>query len=451
MNISTNGFTPQDNSMNLLQKLRGQQIQWSIPTFVWLFVICSCGILGNSFMLYMYWTKFPLSNYKVFIITVSVIDLLVCSTAIPLEIVLMFKGYTFTNSGHVLCKVSRFCNVFVTYSSNLILGLIAVDRYKKVCRPLQSQITPTLAIKLSVVFIVIGLLLSVPSFELSGNRSFKHVVDGYPITVKGCSISDVASREVITLVYLAFLFLLAVVLIVLDVVMYVRIVCKINSTCASSKPSASTPTASGFEMQAQGNSNLSNYDTEDIRACKIDDFGYRSDTSVQSVRESCLVERKADEMSSDALTSFEVNYENRTLNILHLPSSTVSNINLNIDVPEKQDKQDAISSRTKNKKPSGKTSFRTILRVRTRRSVFVMFVISLVYIVSYMPNLIIISFSSLNKEFDDDMDLTTRAVVQLFIRSYFITFGINPFICLFCDSRLRNATKEFLHVCKRRK
>jgi hypothetical protein len=66
----------------------------------------------------------------------------------PLEIVDMTHFYEFESAA--ACKILRFVNYFATIGSGGILMALAVDRYRKICKPLRKQFT------IQITRIVIG-------------------------------------------------------------------------------------------------------------------------------------------------------------------------------------------------------------------------------------------------------------------------------------------------------
>ena len=88
----------------------------------------------------------------------------------------------------------------------------------------------------------------------------------------------------------------------------------------------------------------------------------------------------------------------------------------------------------------GKTKY--LKQVRARKTAFLMFCISLAYVLSYLPHLLLMLTRALSDDFVDNMSDTGRAAYKFFIRSYFLQCMINPIIYSACDSRFRNECAE---------
>ena len=90
-------------------------------------------------LVYFYGRKVKPTPSYMFIITLAVIDFIMCAVAMPLEIVDLVRFYTFENS--IACKMMRYFNYFVSIASVFTLIAIATERYRKICRPFGDQLS----------------------------------------------------------------------------------------------------------------------------------------------------------------------------------------------------------------------------------------------------------------------------------------------------------------------
>lgn len=97
---------------------------------------------------------------------------------------------------------------------------------------------------------------------------------------------------------------------------------------------------------------------------------------------------------------------------------------------------------------SSKTTVNKMSRTRmhrreskARQSAFIMFLISLVFIISFLPYLILRLVEVLDVDHVYSMPDGARAVYKLFLRSYFVNFAANPFIYCACATKFRNDAK----------
>lgn len=240
--------------------------QTQVPAAIWLFAICICGILGNLLVLHVFRTKFRLSNYKVFIITVALIDLFACSVAIPLELVLMFTGYTIDDSNGRMCKYSRFFDVLLTVSAAFVLLAISIDRFRKVCRPFGIQISTTSAKVICVLSLVIGLFVSWPTMFVFGKKSSTKVVDDQVTVIIDCTLLDEATISKTAFIFIAFLMILSTLGLASVIILYCRVNSKLKkrsmrrSRTNHFRPEINERTTEDFELESVSNENVLNKD-----------------------------------------------------------------------------------------------------------------------------------------------------------------------------------------------
>jgi hypothetical protein len=90
-------------------------------------------------------------------------------------------------------------------------------------------------------------------------------------------------------------------------------------------------------------------------------------------------------------------------------------------------------------------------QARARKTAFLMFVVTLGFILSFLPHLLLMLIRQIKSDFVDGMSETNKAVYKFFLRSYFLNSAINPVIYSICDSRFKAACKDILeHCCRRR-
>lgn len=96
------------------------------------------GIVGNICVFVVFLLKFNKSNYKTFVVCLSLIDFLVCCFGMPKTFMLIRCNYVFENIA--TCKTMTFVVKYLAGNSITILFIIAIDRYWKVCQPMKSRV-----------------------------------------------------------------------------------------------------------------------------------------------------------------------------------------------------------------------------------------------------------------------------------------------------------------------
>ena len=157
-------MTGQTGDYDILTEWNNHKIRTHIPAIVYVSVLMIFGSFGNILVCIYFGCKTKRSTKSFFIVALAVFDLFVCLVTMPLDIVDLRFFFVYSNVPG--CKIPRFLNHIATLGSASTLIAIAVDRYKRICKPL----TPQLEIRHARIAIVLAgafsLLLSWPSILL---------------------------------------------------------------------------------------------------------------------------------------------------------------------------------------------------------------------------------------------------------------------------------------------
>lgn len=533
----------------LLRGLNDAEIERLIPTVAFLSIIAAVGIIGNGMVIHVYRTRYKISNSKLFIISVGAIDLLSCCVAIPLEIPLLLEQYTFENVW--LCKVSRLFNTLGTCSSSFILLFIAIDRYRKVCKPLARQITPKSARYLCLLSVGLGLLVAWPALFVYGKKTVEIEVDNTLISGSECSTSDKMADSKIPFYYTALFSVMFLAGITSMSILYCFIGCKIRRQTrkmstftirSMSVPMTSSIIGDGdsrksgeiipgafekYEIARKKNEKLekkkgvskrkqkrcNSYNDDSWTDKKEFELSYECDDKVKSLdrksvmnnaqgkpvgngntwtipEDGCIDDKSQSYVNSAAELSESSDRQNLSEELEKCdhkmngslsgsdtakPANCDQNVSSNsltssgeiIPGAERTFRQrvSSIGSRISHvlQRMTSITSATTdtgtigtlrktqyLKQARARKTAFVMFVISLAYIISYLPHLILMVMRQINGNFVDDLSDQGRAAYKFFLRSYFLNCAINPLIYGVCDSRFRAACAELFGGCRRK-
>ncbi|XP_025091550.1 oxytocin receptor-like [Pomacea canaliculata] len=157
-----------------------------VPAMVFVGALMLVGIVGNSLVVYVYaWRVKPTTQYFL-ILCLACSDLLICLIPMPTEIADM--RYHLTFSSPEACRLLRFINLLSFVFSIFILLVIAVDRYRRVCRPIGRQMTLREARWGAVVSAVMALVMAWPMLVLTGLRTTITRLPG--LYGRDCSFSD---------------------------------------------------------------------------------------------------------------------------------------------------------------------------------------------------------------------------------------------------------------------
>lgn len=105
-----------------------------IRILVWVFigVIVIFGIIGNCYVLFLYYVCFKKIIYWCFVLLLVVIDLIGCCVLMLFEIVDEFLFYSYSDI--MFCKIFWFVNFCVVLLCVFILVFIVLECYWKICK-----------------------------------------------------------------------------------------------------------------------------------------------------------------------------------------------------------------------------------------------------------------------------------------------------------------------------
>ncbi|KAL4217765.1 hypothetical protein ACF0H5_022504 [Mactra antiquata] len=541
-------------TMVKLADLNKAEVRKLIPTIVYMLTIAVFGIVGNSLVIHIYRTRYKQSNSKSFILCLSAVDLFTCCASIPLEVSTIFEQFMFKHLW--LCKLSRSFNTFGTCASAFILLFIAVDRYRKVCRPFAKQIRNTIAKFLCLLSIILAALMSLPAVFIYGKHTFD--IPEFNITGTECSTSDAMKGEPFPFINSLMFGVLFITEIMCMSVLYCFIGHEVKKHArkmhkmsismerapASSVVDAIDSRMSGeiipdtktkYNMANSKNKELKRKRNESLNAFSEDSWTDKREfelstaskdyneqfkvnqTARKPKQESCADNKNADdcdqnfdsddsgikvkddtEQDGDQTVNTESNGEivntttdqpdaeqsdqkpNITLNINaivvandseisgeHINESPVfyetlkdtENVEGQCEKGEKREGSlsyfgrrisEAVSrlasivstTTDNNEKTIKRTQF--LKQARARKTALLMFVITVAFVISFLPHLILMILRQVKSNFVENLSEDNIAVYKFFLRSYFLNCAINPIIYSVCDSRFRACCKSLV-------
>lgn len=397
------------NSSNLLSELNLVSTYKHIPIAVYLGLIGVIGLIGNSVVCYIYGTVYTQSNSRIFLICMATIDLGTCIVDIPLEIVNVLNQYEFNKP--LLCKFSRTGNALTTFYSSGILLSIATDRYLKICRPHGFQISNTTGKRLclSLFFATVG--ITWPMFVMYGVKSTHFVYASVNLTRTECSVDDQYKNTMYPVIYNVVMLLLFVAALVMLIVFYSMIGRKVRFFA--------------FKNERRGSHSDALETDDDIDTVRVN----RAHGSINNVHNQKVPMIKN-------LT--EVDKIRPSKNNQEMSSAVESQSHVASD-----------SSNGTLKKTShfiqhaSDTQLDQIRRKRklARNTTYLMFIVTISFIIASLPFLILVILDNTVKNFVDDMDLNKKVVYRFFLRSYFLSAAVNPIIYSIFDRRFRHACR----------
>lgn len=180
-----------------LEILSNKQLLIYLPSIIYTCILLVIGIPGNATVFYIYFTRWKRSSTRVFIIALAIFDLVNCLLTFPFELATMLNPFTYDNG--IACKVFRFATYTCNAGGALLLIAIAIDRYQRICKPLDKPMDPRTAKLASIVILVTSVITCCPSLIIYGTQT-RNITPS--IQLKFCLIEDQYSTTEYPLAYL---------------------------------------------------------------------------------------------------------------------------------------------------------------------------------------------------------------------------------------------------------
>ena len=123
----------------ILARLNKKQAIIMIPSTILVIITMVVGFIGNSLTCYVYGFRLKMTPTYLFVVMLAIVDLITCVIITPGRIVQNIVPLLTTWDG--MCKNHMILSVFTGFATSWFLIAIAVDRYRKFCCPLKTQIS----------------------------------------------------------------------------------------------------------------------------------------------------------------------------------------------------------------------------------------------------------------------------------------------------------------------
>ncbi|CAC5408674.1 unnamed protein product [Mytilus coruscus] len=254
-----------------------------IPATICLSFLCIIGTIGNMHMILIFKLSPVMAKYsiRVFIIWLSLTDLIACLFCMPLEIYNIKYSYTTSTSG---CKFFIFLFHVIALASSGFWTTIAVEGYRIIVKKepilfLNSQRSNNV---ISAVLVGVFVVLSIPVVIVSGPNEIQTMIPG--ITGKDCTVlSQNLNIHNAAIYYIIILSTFSSVFAVVCIVSYARILWDICNGIKIRKSLRGKPNSS-FNSQTHirfGNTHVnSSIQNEEIQTIHVPaKMGYRTNAS----------------------------------------------------------------------------------------------------------------------------------------------------------------------------
>ncbi|XP_062603806.1 cholecystokinin receptor type A-like [Saccostrea cucullata] len=367
-----------------------------IPSYIFIILMLVLGCFGNTTVIYVFYSKWHKTTYRVFIIALAILDLVNVLVTVPSELYLMQNAFKFSNE--VFCKVSRFCTFTLNISSAFTLISIAGDRYFRVCRPLQKQLSVKKAKIIVLVGIIIAIVFAWPVLLMYGTRSI--VVQVAPqIFVPGhiCMINDAFKYTAYSLVFSAITLIVMFSSDCILIILYSLIVVNIRRRVVFSLKTSRIKTQT--------------------------DKKQRDKAAVESKVQSDLLK------SLGTPTDVELKgYPQEKTNVIGMMDATAYDKSESSENCTKSNSREIISNSSQNEK---------IQSERVHKVTLMLFLVTVIFILSFLPLYVIVFIRIVQPNHYNNLTFEGKATYSFFQRSFIINMCANPVLYGFLSKKFR--------------
>lgn len=380
----------------IISSIQNTQFLILLPSFVYTAILMLVGMPGNFIVIIVYLLKMTKTTSRHFIISLAVCDFVNCAFGMPVELSLLWNFYNFDYP--ILCKVSRFSTFFMNNTSACVLIAIAVDRFRRVCRPLRPNMTVKHSKIICISVTIVSMISAFPALFIYGTKTILRAgpLNNTRLVLKTCYVDD-STGPLLPLVFNLYMLIIVILMFIPLAVMYAlvgRVVCGKRKFSGSS-----------------------------IKKVK-----FQSTVSADS---KSVLERTR--FSTRILKSFSESSPNL------FRSSRKSTNRKNSEVPETNE---MMSHR------DGSMSDNSVRRhggqeIRAGRTSLILFIVSLIFVLSFLPYLSIVTIRYVKTDLVKHMTGTGLTIYNLTLRSYLLNSAVNPVIYCFLNRHFRMKVSQF--------
>ncbi|XP_071111711.1 cholecystokinin receptor-like [Haliotis cracherodii] len=379
-----------------------------LPAVLILAILMLVGVIGNSLVCYIYLVKLKPNVVTYFISSLALLDFLNCVISIPYEIAVMRYNYTFGTSN--ACRIVPVMIYFISLTSAFVLVGVAVDRFRKICKPLKKQVTPFMAKVAVGICCVGGTVVSVPVIILYGPST---ITTHDFINGSRCSVADEYKGTTFQIVYhgteLIIFIMCTTSLIVLYALIWRQLARQIRFRNA-------------MHPARQGNiSVMTTRDVESTSTTGETSSSYETGGGVTSMPNDQIITQKTDTLVSSGPTPTDQSTKD--------------------DDDKKHPPIDKMSPRRRSTAFRRRDTVTSPQSKRARKTTMMMFLITLVFVLSFLPHLAIMIAATNNKHLYSSLQGAQIAVYNLFERSYLCNSAFNPIVYSFFSDKFRRELK----------
>ncbi|XP_061181498.1 cholecystokinin receptor type A-like [Saccostrea echinata] len=382
-----------------------------IPSLILTVLMIIIGIPGNILIIAVYMKRWRKSTSRIFILALAFNDLFNCLFTMPVELYYILNILQTDDSN--LCKTSRFLTFWTNDGSSLILMGIAFDRLQRICKPFKIQLSISTAKKIVAVSMLASLAVAWPSLLIYGTAKVPVTVGENKIYAKMCLYSD--NIRIDPTVFVFFIMTGNSVLDVFFLVVYGIILYHVKNA--------------GKELRKMSRANL--YSDSGCRKMSLTDgSNHNCSHNVTSVE-------KTSNKEIQKTSKGEIKPSTNRRSSPEEPLTAATKRKL-----FSEGRQNHLSYTCYGE--SRRTIFSTQDNYRKRKTTIMLFAVTLLFIISFVPYTVLMTIRNFDSEFYSRLSDSEKTAYHFFIRSFFLSNALNPLIYGFVSEHFRSECKSVL-------
>ncbi|ESO98549.1 hypothetical protein LOTGIDRAFT_239028 [Lottia gigantea] len=423
MNSSGNTSYDHLSDMDIIHWLNGKKTVLLTPAIAYTIILMVIGLLGNPIAIYIYGWRWQKTTTRNFLLCIAVVDLVNCLITMPTEVAVMSNFYFFDNA-HV-CRMSRFVTYVMNNTTSFILVVVAVDRYIRICRPHKQPMSPFGAIISCGVAMLIGVAVSWPGLVLYGREEVPLPWHGGRI-VRGvmCLVENEYIHTPYPFAFFIYLWVGVTVTSTIIITMYILIGREILKRKRLRRERNQSTEAI---MKKYRNASAS-----------TEREVFLPTTPTLQTRAQAMLNRECAENADKSSTGSATPPMSPNPTSANSPLSTTPSVgNKRFTFPRGKSIANAVFSKSK---------------IRGGRSTVMLFAITVMYVLSFLPFLIVVTIrTAIGEDFYQQLSPHREILVNIFVRSYLINNCANPIVYGLCNSQFRKEVKKVFTCCFKKK
>ena len=454
MNLSNTSISPDQRSE--LERLNNEQLLCLLPSVVYTSLLMLIGTPGNGIVLYIYFFKWRKSTSRMFILFLTALDFVNCVTTLPMEIYIM--RYSLLMDKPLMCKISRFATYTMNSASAAILVAIAVDRFKRICKPHDNQLSARKSKFICIGCIIIALTLTWPALLFYGTR----YVNLGLVVGTSCLLQNKFDTSSYPYIYFVIMMGCTVIIFTILSILYYLVGLQIyrHRMLRRKRRGAARVLVEKSSTKSNSANLLKGTDSDDLKlAANMNGDTHaeakRNTSDIGPIAETLPVQIEQELTSTYAKPYTEKDNREVEIQTKHESSNGCVNVINNDPTEIKTDQTSLEIDEKPNKRPKRNLLFKrnTLLQsssikqngtgcislnIRIGRSTLMLFLITLAYIISFLPYYTLAIIRQANVRFVMNLSDVGYMTYHVFLRSYQLSSAINPIIYSFCNAQFRS-------------